>query len=262
MIKKELKYVAFIAIYISIFLPSCFNSKQVYYMRGIKDSVYKNIPSTPSVIERGDQLYIFVSSLNVESASIFNMPNFLSASTNSQSGQTQNNPVVGYLVDESGKIVMNKIGAIQASGLTYKQLKDTIEQKLSTYLKDPIVNIRLINFRITVLGEVAHPGTFNAPNTDLNILQGLGLAGDLLITGKRKNVLLYRQTDTAKITYRINLTDTNLISHPAFNLKSGDVLYVEPNRVKMNASSSFLQIWPTIVSAATLLVVLLTTLKK
>ena len=261
MINKELKYVAFIAMWISIFLPSCFNAKQVYYMRGIKDSVYKNIPSTPSVIERGDQLYIFVSSLNVESASIFNMPNFLSVST-VQAGQTQNNPVVGYLVDESGKIVMNKIGSIQASGLTYKQLKDTLENKLSTYLKDPIVNIRLINFRITVLGEVAHPGTFNAPNTDLNILQGLGLAGDLLITGKRKNLLLYRQTDTAKITYRINLTDTNLINHPAFNLKSGDVIYVEPNRVKMNTSSSFLQIWPTIVSAATLLVVLLTTIKK
>ena len=245
-----------------VMLASCYAPKQVYYMNNIKDSVYKNIPIPPATIQRGDQLYIFVSSLNIESAAIFNMPNFMSASTGGPSGATQNNPVVGYLVDEYGKIVMNKIGSIQAAGLSYKALKDTIENKLSSYLKDPIVNIRLINFRITVLGEVAHPGTFNVSNSEINILQALGLAGDLMITGKRKTVLLYRQTDTAQITSRINLTDTNLINHPSFKMKSGDVLYIEPNRVKMNTSSSFLQIWPTIVSAATILVLLLSNLKK
>ncbi len=261
--KSRKKYFIFLlaSLTITAFLSSCYGPREIYYMHNIKDSAFMHSSTAVPIIQRGDQLYIFVSSPNIESAAIFNMPNFLNASVNIQNIQTQNNPSVGYLVDESGKIVLNKIGAVQAAGLTFSQLKDTLEYRLTSYLKDPIVNIRLLNFRVTVLGEVAKPGTYNVPYADINILQALGLAGDLTIMGKRASVLLYRQTDSLKNSYRINLTDKKLLNHPAFNLKTGDVIYVEPNRVKMNTSSSFFQIWPTVVSAATLLILVLTNLK-
>jgi polysaccharide export outer membrane protein len=244
-----------------IFFSSCYGPKEIYYVNDLRDSTFKNISTTPPVIQRGDQLFIFVSSPNVESTSIFNMPNFGSPAVTNANLQSQNNPILGYLVDENGNIILSKIGTVRAAGFTFNQLKDTLENKLSSFIKDPIVSIRLINFRVTVLGEVARPGTYNVPFADLNILQALGMAGDLLITGKRNDVLLYRQTDSSKNSYRIKLTDKNLINHPAFNIKSGDVIYVQPNKVKMNTSSTFFQIWPTVASAATLLILVLNNLK-
>lgn len=258
-------YINFIFIFLSLpflfFLNSCYSGKEIYYLHDIKDSSFKNISPLAPQIQRGDQLYIFVSSSNIESSAIFNMPNFLMSSPSLANLQTQNNPSIGYMVDESGNIVFNKIGSVRAAGLTFSQLKEQLEKKLTDYLKDPIVNIRLINFRVTVLGEVSKPGTYNVPFADLNLFQALGMAGDLLITGKRNEILVYRQTDSLKNSYRIKLTDKNLINHPAFNVKSGDIIYVQPNRVKINTSSTFFQIWPTIASAATLLILVLNNLK-
>jgi polysaccharide export outer membrane protein len=214
------------------------------------------------VIHIGDQLYVFVSSSNTEASAVYNLPNFSVASPNMQQGLTQNNPVAGYLVDNKGEIAMPKIGIIKVAGYSFSQLKDTIQSKLQLYLKDPIVSIRLINFKITVLGEVRNPGTFTIPYSDINILQALGIAGDLTITGVRETVLLVRENNEEKITYRINLTDKNLIHHPAFNLRSGDVIYVEPSKTKINTSSYFLQIWPTVASALTLFILVLNNIKK
>ncbi len=248
---------------IAIINSSCTGAKKIYYLQNLKDSTLQNsFAQKESTVHVGDQLYIFVSSLNTEASAVYNLPNFSIASANMQQGQTQNNPVAGYLVDNKGDIIMPKIGAINVVGFTYSQLKDTIQNRLSAYLKEPIVSVRLLNFRVTVLGEVRSPGTFTVPYSDLTLLQALGLAGDLTINGVRETVLLVRQSDKQKITYRINLTDKNLINHPAYFIQSGDVIYIEPNKTKMNTSSSFFQIWPAVATATTLLILVLNNIHK
>ena len=233
-------------------VSSCSSPKDLYYMHNIKDSVFESKKMPVRVIEKGDQLSIFVSSVNTELANTFNMPVTLGGT----------NSFGSYWVDDEGQITMTKIGLISVAGLTYKSLKDTLESKLKYYLKDPIVNIKFESFRISVLGEVRSPGTFVIPQSDINIFQALGLAGDINLNGKRKTVLLYRQTDTETKTFRIDLTTDSLISHPAFHLKNRDVLYIEPDRVKMNTNSLLLQLWPTIFGAVTLFLLVLNAISK
>lgn len=235
-----------------VVFSSCSSPKDLYYMYNIKDSVFETKKMPVRVIEKGDQLSIFVSSVNTELANTFNMPVTLGG-TNS-SGY--------YWVDDDGQITMTKIGLINVAGLTYKSLKDTLESKLKYYLKDPIVNIKFESFRISVLGEVRSPGTFVIPQSDINIFQALGLAGDINLNGRRKSVLLYRQTDAETKTFRIDLTTDSIISHPAFHLKNRDVLYIEPDRVKMNTNSLLLQLWPTIFGAVTLFLLVLSSINK
>ena len=261
LLKQNLFYL-FIFVTI-LFSSSCYGPKRLYYLQQLQDTTIQNkLASQESIIHLGDQLYIFVSSVNTDASGIYNLPNFNVASQNMQQGQTQNNPVSGYLVDDKGEIVMPKIGAIHVAGLSYSAVKDSIQHLLSPYLKDPIVSIRLVNFRVTILGEVRNPGTFTVPYADLNILQALGLAGDLTINGIRETVLLVRQTDKSKISYRINLTDKNLLHHPAYFIQSGDVIYVQPNKVRINNSAPFFQVWPATVSAITLLILVLNYLHK
>jgi polysaccharide export outer membrane protein len=242
---------------------SCYGPKKIYYLQHLGDTTIQNsYAQKESTVHVGDQLYIFVSSLNTEASAVYNLPNFSVASANMQQGQTQNNPVAGYLVDNKGQITLPKIGSLPVVGFTFSQLKDTIQNRLAAYLKEPIVSIRLLNFRVSILGEVRSPGTFTVPYPDLTIFQALGLAGDLTINGVRETVLLVRQSDKEKITYRINLTDKNVMQHPAYFIQSGDVIYIEPNKTKMNTSSSFFQIWPAIASAATLLLLVLNNIHK
>jgi polysaccharide export outer membrane protein len=235
-----------------VFFSSCSSPKDLYYMYNIKDSVFETKKMPIRVVEKGDQLSIFVSSVNTELANTFNMPVTLGG-TNSSGF---------YWVDDEGQITMTKIGLISVAGLSYKSLKDTLESKLKDFLKDPIVNIKFESFRISVLGEVRTPGTFLIPQSDINIFQALGLAGDINLNGRRKSVLLYRQTDAETKTFRIDLTTDSIISHPAFHLKNRDVLYIEPDRVKMNTNSLLLQLWPTIFGAATLFLLVLSSIKK
>jgi polysaccharide export outer membrane protein len=264
-ILKSINNPFFFSLLISILIgaSSCYGPKKIYYLQHLNDTTIQNSYSKKeSTVHIGDQLYIFVSSLNTDASAVYNLPNFSVASANMQQGQTQNNPVAGYLVDNKGQIALPKIGSLDVAGFTFSQLKDTIQNRLSAYLKEPIVSIRLLNFRISVLGEVRNPGTFTVPYSDLTILQGLGLAGDLTIYGVRESVLLIRQTDKEKITYRINLTDKKLMLHPAYFIQSGDVIYVEPNKTKMNTSSSFFQVWPAVASAITLLILVLNNIPK
>ncbi len=233
-------------------VSSCSSPKDLYYMYNIKDSVFETKKLPVRVIEKGDQLSIFVSSVNTELANTFNMPVTLGGTNSSGS----------YWVDDDGQITMTKIGLISVAGLSYKSLKDTLESKLKYYLKDPIVNVKFESFRISILGEVRTPGTFVIPQSDINIFQALGLAGDINLNGKRKSVLLYRQTDTETQTFRINLTTDSIMSHPAFHLKNRDVIYIEPDRVKMNTNSLLLQLWPTIFGAVTLFLLVLSSINR
>jgi polysaccharide biosynthesis/export protein len=241
----------------------CTSSKEVYYMEELAAGKYQDPQDFQDpVIQVGDQLSIFVSSPNAELAAFYNMPNSSSAQGMNNMQMQNAHPVLGYLVDLNGEIVMPKIGTLKVGGLKYSQAKQSIEKAIEPFLKDPVVSIRLINFRVTAIGEVAKPGTYFVPYHELNILQALGMAGDLTINGVRTDVLVIRQLEGQKETFHLNLTDKNLVNSPVYHLRSGDVIYVKPNKTKINTSSSFFQIWPTVTSAVTLLVLVLTNIKN
>jgi len=134
-----------------------------------------------------------------------------------------------------------------------------VEKKL---LFDPIVNIRYLNYRVTVLGEVAHPGVINVPDEQITILEAIGQAGDLTIYGKRDNVLLIRMENGTKKIARLNLNSSHIFTSPYYFLKTNDVVYVEPGKTKIIAASPERQFLPTILSGLSLLTLILTRVIK
>src|SRR5690242_3713197 len=246
-----------------IFFSSCVDTKKVTYFNDVQDSARLVSPSTlEPVIQKKDILSITVSSLSNEATVIFNTPNLPitpNASTSPNMPQT-----AGYLVNGDGNIKFPVLGDINAAGLTQKQLEDTITHLLLSkkLLYDPIVTSRFLNFRVTVLGEVNHPGVITVPSEQISILEAIGQAGDLTIYGLRDHVMLIRQVGKNKIIKRLDLNSSKLLQSPYYFLKSNDVVYVEPGVAKAASSSLIQQRLPVILSGLSLLIILLTNVFK
>ncbi|HEU0064349.1 MAG TPA: polysaccharide biosynthesis/export family protein [Flavisolibacter sp.] len=226
----------------------------------MKDTTMQTaIQDLEPVIQKNDLLSISVSSINLEATQVFNVPNNNAVvGTNSSIINTgYANQAVGYLVNQNGYIQFPVLGEIRAVGLTKKGLTEKISKALidQKLLVSPIVNIRYLNYRITVLGEVGKPMVINVPNERISLLEALGLAGDITIYGKKDNVLVVRETEGKKIVQRINLNSPNLFDSPFYYLQSNDVVYVEPNKARANSSSTVHQWLPYVISGLTLIVV-------
>ncbi|WP_343567383.1 polysaccharide biosynthesis/export family protein [Sphingobacterium sp.] len=141
-----------------------------------------------------------------------------------------------YTVDEKGDLTLPMLGKVHVAGLTRVEAIEKIRSDLGQYIKDPGVNINFNNFRVTVLGEVARPGSFIMPTERVTVLEALGMAGDLTIRGVRENVMLIREVDGQKITRRLDLTKQNTLNSPYYYLAQNDVIYVEPNKSQINNS--------------------------
>ena len=246
-----------------ILFSSCASTRKIAYFDDVKDSAkILSISSLEPVIQKKDILSITVNSLSSEASVIFNTPNLPmtpNASTAPDMPQT-----AGYLVSEMGTIKFPVLGNLPAAGLTQKQLENNITQLLTEkkLLFDPIVTSRFLNFRVTVLGEVNHPGVVTVPSEQISILEALGLAGDLTIYGMRDNVILIRQEGADKLVTRLNLNSSKILQSPYYFLKSNDVLYVEPVKDKIASTSLFQQRLPVILSGLSLLIILLTNVIK
>jgi polysaccharide export outer membrane protein len=237
---------------------ACVSTNKAIYFADQKDTVLQSsIISEESVIHSNDLLSISVSSLDPLSSALFNAPNISGAASTTASGASvQAN---GYLVNSEGYIKFPFLGKVKASGLTENQLSENITESLlkKKLLIDPIVNIRHLNFKITVLGEVNHPSVFTVPDEKISLLEAIGLAGDLTIYAKRKNVLLIREESGQKITKRINLNSNELFDSPYYYLKSNDVVYVEPNKTKVSSVSRGQQLLPVILSGLSFAVIII-----
>ncbi len=236
--------------------PSCVNTKKTTYFNDLGDSRIKSASASVPVIHKNDLLSISVNSSNPDASKIFNDPNLSNTTTSTANGSTTQ--MVGYLVTDEGSFKFPELGTIQAEGLTIKQLSDTMTQELidRKLLIDPIVTIRFLNFRVTVLGEVTHPTVITVPNERISILEALGLAGDLTIYGKRDNVLLIREESGGKLIKRIDLNSPDILRSPYYYLKSNDVLYVEANKNKVASVSNTRQLLPIFFSALSFLTAL------
>lgn len=258
MLKIQGFYIVFV-----LFLASCATPEDFYYLRDAgNEKIAGNSADTltsNAMIQPGDQLSIVVTSSSPELTLLLN--------TNNLGGVQQANQgfvsvTAGYYVSNNQTIEFPKLGVITTDGLTFKNLESIIEKGLADYVKDAAVTVRRMNFRITVLGEVARPGMYNIPYDRMNILQALGNAGDLTIFGKRENILLVRETAQGKETVRLSLYDKELLNSPYYYLKSGDVLYVEPNKTRVNTNTTFFQVWPTIISSVSVLLVIVNQIVK
>jgi polysaccharide export outer membrane protein len=239
-----------------IFTSGCVNTRSATYFNGVTDkTITANTPIPESVIQKNDLLSISVSSLNPEASAVFNSPNV----SNLMVPGSNSNPASGYLVSTDGTIQFPILGSIKALGLTKDQLKESISNKLleRKLLIDPIVNVRFLNFRITVLGEVKNPTVVTVPNEKISLLEAIGLAGDLTIYARRDNVLVIREENGDKTIKRLDLNSNELLSSQYYYLKSNDVIYVEPNKSKVASTGRGQQWVPVVLSGLSLVVIVL-----
>ncbi len=214
-----------------LILSSCASKTDVVYFQdtGNFETLVDKNSFTPK-FKVDDLVNIHVSTLNSEASAPFNL--FRGAS---EGGIVPEQ--VDYLIDKDGEIDFPVIGKIKISGLSSEELRVLLREKLSEYLKNPIINIRLLNFTVTVLGEVNRPGTYPVNGERITILEALGLASDLTVKGVRKNVMVIRDFDGTKVYTRIDLTKKAAMSSPVYYLTQNDVVYVEPNQSAITESS-------------------------
>ncbi len=202
-------------------------------------------------IQPDDILSISVSSLNPESNVLFNN---VILPTTANSGQVIAATKVneGYLVDKSGFINFPVIGKVMLAGLTKEQAIEKMTNEIKVHVKNPIINVRFLNFKVTVIGEVSKPSTFTVETEKINVLEALGLAGDMTAFGRRENVLIIREQQGVRRTTRINLNDKDVLNSPFFYLQQNDIVYVEPsNREKVAetaAGNRYIALWAALIS--------------
>lgn len=220
----------------SVFL-SCNTSKklteQSIYFKNISDSMLQKAAlEYEPILQKGDILSIVVITPNENSSKLFNRPNTTETSVSSD-GTAGGQRGGGYLVDEKGNISIPYLGYVTAAGRTRMQLTDTLTTQLRRYIDSANVTVRLTNYRITILGEVAKPGTFVIPNERVTILDAIGLAGDLTVYGKRNNIRVIRQTEEGKQTGTIDINSGDIFGSPYYFLRQNDIVYVEMNERKI-----------------------------
>lgn len=180
-------------------------------------------------IQPNDILSISLTSLSTESNILFNSGVI---QTSSSSGSSSSKGSTGYMVNKDGYIIFPVIGKIRLAGLTKDEATAKMTNILGKYVREPIVDINFTNFKITVIGEVSNPSTFTVPTERINILEALGLAGDMTAYGKRENVLIIREQSGQRTTTRLNLNDKDILNSPYFYLQQNDIVYVEPDKAK------------------------------
>lgn len=219
-----------------LFMSSCgVKYKSVPYFTDLPpDSVLQEKIQNQTVlkIQRNDILAITVSSLNPEASAIFNMGTTSSIQGNTTANVNPEKTANGFMVDEKGDIQLPLLGNVKVEGLTTNGARELIQSKLVSYLKEPIVSIRLVNFRVSVLGDVAKPGVYPVNNERVNISEALSMAGDLSITAVRNNVLLIREQDGKRQYIRLDMQKKEIFNSPYYYLQNNDVLYVQPGSAK------------------------------
>jgi polysaccharide export outer membrane protein len=244
---NKMKKIFFLAFIVYLFFASCASRKDFIYLQP-EDSlrISQSIANNTIVLQTGDILTISVGADDIRATQPFNPISSYAA------GSLQNtNPFIPtYTIDDKGFVDFPKIGKIQLAGKTRLEAIRYIRQEVSRFIVNPTVNIEVRNFRITVLGEVKNPGTYPISNDRITLLEALGLAGDLTINGVRKNVLVIREQDGKKQEFRVDLTSKETLTSPVYYLTQNDVIYVEPNKAKVQSSryTQNTSVWLSIVS--------------
>lgn len=219
----------------TLLLAACASRENLIYYQNI-DNLGIEAKKFVTTIKPDDLLMIIVSAQDPLAAQPFNLPATTSANPLNQArgGQVQQQL---YLVDQNGMIDFPVLGKINVSNKTKDDIVEELQIKISRYIKNPIVNLRIMNYKITVQGEVLRPGIHTIESERITLPEALSLSGDLTVHGKRNNVLIIREEKEGIKTYRVDLTKSDFINSDFYYLKQNDVVYVEPNKVKVNSSA-------------------------
>ena len=255
-------YFSFLALgLVLLFATSCVTQKQMTYLRDVEPSAMDAINAhfktqTELTIRRGDALTIVVTTLDQEAVVPYNLPTVIYA--NPGSTQVQTTPMLQYyMVDEAGDIAFPVLGKIHVEGLKRTEAEELIKSRLAQQVMNPMVQVNFVGAKVTVLGEVNHPGQVPIPQGRLTILDALASAGDLTPYGKRDNVLVTREVNGKLEAARVSLRSADLYTSPYYYLQQNDVVYVSPNKVRALSSANtglWLSIVSTALSAATVIV--------
>jgi polysaccharide export outer membrane protein len=242
MVKQITKLILLLLVSFSA-LQSCkTREKLVYFQSGNLDSLASLQSTFDPTFQIDDFLSIVITAQEPETVIPFNLMTTTANQSSGVSGYTNGNPAPnGYLIDQNGNILFPIVGTLKLAGLNRQEAVDLIQSKLKDYLASPGVQIQILNYKVTVLGDVRAPGTFKIPNERITLLEALGLSGDLNITGERKNILVIREENGQKKEYRVDLTQKDLFASPVYYLRQNDVVYVEPNVTQRSSST----IWRT-----------------
>ena len=224
----------------AVVMAGCTSYKNVPYLQNAEEimAAQAELPLYDAKIMPKDLLTVTVNTTDPEAAAPFNMT-VQTAQNLATSRTSYSQPVLQqYLVNNEGSIDFPVLGILKVGGLTKNEAEDMIREKLKPYLKEvPIVTVRMSNYKISVLGEVARPGTFTVSNEKVNVLEALAMAGDLTIWGMRDNVKLVREDATGKREIiELDLTNAEIITSPYYYLQQNDILYISPNKTKAKNS--------------------------
>lgn len=216
---------------------SCASKKNIVYYQDI-DSLGKNeiLPSYQVKIQPDDLLMIIVSADDAEAAKPFNLKTTSTLNNNKQDAVRGQEVLQLYLVDYNGNIEFPTLGKIKVGNLTRIEVIELLENKIRFYIKNPIISVRITNFKISVQGEVNLPGTYNIASERVTIIEALSMAKDLTIYGRRNNILIIRENNGVKSYNRVDVTKSDFVNSPFYYLNQNDVVYVEPNKTKVNSS--------------------------
>ena len=231
MIKSFFRTISIVFILlVSLFLTSCTTKKEIIYFQNAKN--FETIVDTETFkakLKIGDIISVYVSTIDPTVTRPYNL-----VLQSGNSGQ-----LIDYLIDVEGNIDYPVLGKVKLVGLTVEEAKELFKKKFSEgqLLKDPVIMIRVLNFRVTIAGEVASPGVYSVSGERISILEALGMAGDLTIKGRRDNVLVVRDFNGTKTYTRVDLTNKEVFNSPVYYLTQNDYIYVEPNNSSISSAS-------------------------
>ncbi|MDO4228277.1 MAG: polysaccharide biosynthesis/export family protein [Capnocytophaga sp.] len=240
-----------ILFFVSLLLFSCASREKVVYFLNAKNDNTEALKPYVSKLQPDDLLGIVVNSKSDELLAEFNR------------GLVSFQPVMGttvtqatlqtYLIDKDGYIYYPTIGKIKLGGLTREEAVERLTTAIKPYITDATINLRILNFKVTIEGEVTRPGTFTINSERVTLLHALSLAGDLTIYGKRKNILVIREQDNKRIYKFVDITSTDFMNSDFYYLQQNDIVYVEPNKTRVNSSVVGPNV-TTIISAISVLI--------
>lgn len=225
-----------LSLFVGIVLSSCASREKIYQYQNIEKFNNSELLNFSSTLQPDDLLMIIVSAKDPLTAMPFNLYTDLSVNPTRQSGSGQMSQQL-YLVDSKGFIDFPVLGRLKVSDKTKENFVEELKLKLKQFIEEPIVNVRIMNYRVTVKGEVTRPGVYTIPSERITITEALALSGDLTIYSDRKNVLVVREINGKRTSGIVDLSQSDFINSPFYYLKQNDIVVVQPNKTKVNSSA-------------------------
>ena len=233
---KKIMYYGILLMSISMLSISCVSKESMIMYQNIETYNDTDVQPFTTSVQADDLLMIIVSAKDPLTAQPFNLFSNLSVNPNDQASGSQVQQQL-YLVNSDGTIEFPVLGKIQVGGKSREEIISYLKSELSKYIVNPIINLRIMNYRVTIKGEVRNPGTHTISSERITLNEALALSGDLTIYGNRKNILVVREMNGKRTSTRVDLTQADFINSPFYYLKQNDVVIVEPNKTQINSSA-------------------------